>query len=147
MTYRQQIATMFSVDAKFVMLRKHPAESYMSKTQEEGVYALQIGAGYAAGFTLVCMPGCCGILISTGCFVNPGYQRRGLGTLLNNMRKQMAWEMGYTLLMCTDVVDNTPQQKILSDWTKITSFDNRRTGNHILMHEYKLHDTGIATGF
>lgn len=147
MTYRNQIMTMFN--ATLVGLTKRPVESYMSKTQEEGVYILWINAHIAAGFTLVCMPGCCGIVISTNCYVVQHYQCKGLGTLLNTMRKQIAWEMGYTVLMCTDVVDNAPQQRILSKngWQSVFGFINRRSGNTVHADTFELEDTGIALGF
>lgn len=147
MSYRDQISAMFN-DAK-VTLKKRPAESYMSKTDQEGEYLVKIANWTAAGFTLVCMPGCCGVVISTNCYVNPNWREHGLGTLLNNMRKQMAYEMGYTLLLCTDVTKNIPQQKILNTngWTKLLEFNNRRTGNTVSLDMIILRDTGIALGF
>jgi hypothetical protein len=144
-TYKDHISALFNNAP--VKLVKRPVESYMSKTMDEGTYLLWIGQECAAGFSLVAMPGCCGIVISTGAYVYSQYRQRGLGTLLNNLRKQMAWDMGYSLLLCTDVITNIPQQKILSDWTPLGNFTNRRTGNVIAMHEWRLENTGVACGF
>lgn len=91
-------------------------------------------------FTMLQLPGCCGVAISTGAFVAVSYRARGLGTLLNELRKDIAREAGYTVLMCTDVTYNTPQRKILekNGWKDVFSFVNRRTGNEVAISVVEL---------
>lgn len=98
-----------------------------------------IGTSFA-GWSFVEMPGCCGVLISTGAHVIHAYRGKGVGTLLNEYRKRVAKTFGYGLLLCTDILTNDSQQKILdkNGWKQITAFRNPRTGNTIGMHEVVL---------
>ena len=82
-------------------------------------------------FKLLQMPGCCGICISTGTYVNPDFRGKGVNILLNNFRIDIAKHLGYGLLMCTDLKSNTPQMKTLdkNGWKHIHEFKNPRTGN------------------
>lgn len=106
----------------------------------EGSYTLMDGTKTAASFKLVQMPGCCGICISTGAFVYEEYRGKGLGTLLNKLRIEMARQMGYGILMCTDVAKNKAQRKILTgnDWQDILYFTNPRTKNDIYVSVFDL---------
>lgn len=82
-------------------------------------------------FKLLQMTGCCGICISTGVYVHPDFRGKGINTLLNNFRINIAKHLGYGLLMCTDLKSNTPQMKTLdkNGWKHIHEFKNPRTGN------------------
>ena len=82
-------------------------------------------------FELAQMLGCCGICISTGTYVHPDFRGKGVNSLLNNFRIDIAKHLGYGLLMCTDLKLNTPQMKTLdkNDWKHIHEFKNPRTGN------------------
>ena len=82
-------------------------------------------------FKLIQMPGCCGICISTGTYVNPEFRGKGVNIILNNFRIDIATYLGYGLLMCTDLKSNTPQMKTLdkNGWKHIHEFKNPRTGN------------------
>lgn len=93
-----------------------------------------------AFWSLVQMPGCCGICISTNSFVSPEFRQLGLGKLLNQFRIELARMLGYGLLICTDRVSNMPQQKILkaNGWSGISTFVNPRTSNIIAIHEVAL---------
>lgn len=86
---------------------------------------------YAAGFRLVEFPGNCGILVSTGEFVDPDIQNRGIGQYLHRLRLHIARECGYTLMQCTTVAGNEVQEHILTKhgWRRIYEFVNTRTGN------------------
>lgn len=82
-------------------------------------------------FELAQMLGCCGICISTGTYVHPEFRGKGVNSLLNNFRIDIAKHLGYGLLMCTDLKSNTPQMKTLdkNGWKHIHEFENPRTGN------------------
>ena len=82
-------------------------------------------------FKLIQMPGCCGICISTGTYVNPEFRGKGVNIILNNFRIDIATYLGYGLLMCTDLKSNMPQMKTLdkNGWKHIHEFKNPRTGN------------------
>ena len=82
-------------------------------------------------FKLIQIPGCCGICISTGTYVNPDFRGKGVNIILNNFRIDIATYLGYGLLMCTDLKSNIPQMKTLdkNGWKHIHEFKNPRTGN------------------
>ena len=82
-------------------------------------------------FRLLQMVGCCGICISTGTYVNPEFRGKGVNSLLNNFRIDIAKHLGYGLLMCTDLKSNISQMKTLdkNGWKHIHEFKNPRTGN------------------
>jgi hypothetical protein len=82
-------------------------------------------------FTLLQMVGCCGICISTGTYVNIKFRDKGVNSLLNNFRIDIAKHLEYGLLMCTDLKSNTPQMKTLdkNGWKHIHEFKNPRTNN------------------
>ena len=82
------------------------------------------------------MPGCCGIVVSSGAYVTPCFRGKGLGKLLCEMRSHIAYECKYSLMLCTDVSTNIPQQKILEScgWTKQLEFRNKKTMNNVCLH-------------
>ncbi len=102
-----------------------------------------------SSFSLVAMPGCCGICVSINSLVVSEFRGKGLGSLLNSMRKQIAWDMGYSLLMCTNLSDNIPQKKILSKngWEVLKVFFNQKTGKEVEIQTVDLSDTGVSVGF
>lgn len=104
--------------------------------------------GTIAKFRLQQLPGCCGVLVSYHANVKLAWRCKGLGTILNKMRQQIAWNKGYTLLLCTDVMENDPQQKILerNGWVPVTEFKNRRTDNEVGLYLNHLADSGVAVG-
>lgn len=105
-----------------------------SEKLDVGKYCLRLSGAkptIVATFELHPMVNCCGICVSTSASVQPDYRKRGLGTLLNRLRMDIARHNGYSLLLCTDVMDNTPQRRVLerNGWKDIYRFVNRRTGN------------------
>lgn len=106
--------------------------SYSEKLST-GVYSLKFNKKVIATFELHPMINCCGICVSTKAFVYPKFRNKGLGRLLNSIRIDIARKEGYSLLLCTDIEDNTNQRKILkaNGWRDLTSFVNRRTGNKV----------------
>jgi hypothetical protein len=86
--------------------------------------------------TLVMMPGCCGLLVSTGAYVNTQYRHKGIGRIMHKIRQDIGAEAGFSCMICTDVMSNKPQQKILSGerWKLVHKFLNRNTGNKVGIH-------------
>lgn len=105
-----------------------------------GKYDLIRGKTIVSSFELVPMINCCGIIVSTRVVVTEDFRNRGLGTILNSLRIDIARNLGYGLLLCTDVVDNIPQQRILiaNGWKSIEEFINPRTKNRVAIHTIKL---------
>jgi hypothetical protein len=85
---------------------------------------------------------CCAVVVSCGVSVSSYYQNRGFGTLLNNLRIEIAKRMGYSLMMCTDREKNVPQRKILAKngWKDVCSVHNKRTGNNVFVSVIDLKD-------
>lgn len=116
-------------------------EEWYTDKAENGKYRLIIGEKTVVAFwELWQMKNCCGICVSTASEVGKNFRKRGLGTILNQIRIDYAKGMGYGLLLCTDVTSNKPQQKILTKngWDKICEFKNPRTGNEIGIHVVSL---------
>lgn len=86
-----------------------------------------------ASFQLYPMINCCGICVSTRAYVAPKFQGQGIGTIMNQVRIDIARNAGYSLLMCTDVESNIKQRAILkrNGWRDLDSFINRRTNNRV----------------
>ena len=90
-------------------------------------------ASIVATFNLNQLHGCCGVCISHYASVDVYFKKRGVGTLLNTLRKEIAKQQGFTVMLCTDIDTNTPNRKILqkNGWKDIFSFVNKRTKNKV----------------
>lgn len=88
-----------------------------------------------ASFELHPMINCCGMCISTQARVEQQYQGKGLGTILNSLRVDIARHLGYGCLLCTDIESNVYQRKILArnGWKDVHKFVNPRTKNTIFV--------------
>lgn len=86
-----------------------------------------------AKFELYPMIHCCGICVSTQAEVRSDMRHKGLGTLLNSMRIDIARYNGYGVLMCTDTEHNVYQRNVLKSngWKDIYTFINPRTKNTV----------------
>jgi GNAT superfamily N-acetyltransferase len=138
--YKTELETLLNTKTKWEVLKDEqyvdlePSHLWYTKENEKGLNILirdlkgNTNVGY---FKLLQMPGCCGICISTGVIVYLSYQNKGVNTLLNNFRIDIAKNLGYGILLCTDVKNNTPQAKTLdkNGWKHIYTFQNPRTTN------------------
>jgi hypothetical protein len=86
-------------------------------------------------FKLYRMPHCCGIIVSCNAFVAEQYRHRRVGTVLNNLRQDIARMLGYTIMLCTDIAQNEHQRRLLktNGWKDVLDFKNRRTGNTVIL--------------
>lgn len=86
-----------------------------------------------SSFDLSELPHCCGILVSHGAHVYYPHQNKGIGTLLQKFRIDLAKRLGYTIMLCTDVKSNKYQRKILEKhgWKDVLEFQNSRSGNTV----------------
>jgi hypothetical protein len=96
-----------------------------------------------ASWKMASLPGSCAYCITfhskVGAKGNPwnedykAFTHRGLGTLLNQMKQDIAINLGYTVLICSDVLKNTYQRNILAKngWDDIHTITNKRTENVI----------------
>lgn len=117
---------------------KLPKDQYVKVTYQETKDRLLVqlevdGRGCAAAGSLSMLPGCCGAAISHNAF---SYTRnRGYGTLMHNLRKAIAKESGFTIMLCTDKITNEPQRKFIakSGFADLTTFTNRRTNNVVAL--------------
>jgi hypothetical protein len=93
-----------------------------------------------ARFSLAQLHGCCGVCVSYHSMVYPPFRNIGVGSVLNKMRFEIAKYLGYGILMCTDVVANLPQRKILENngWEEVHRFINPRTDNKVSIHVINL---------
>ena len=118
------------LDNKWIDLKEHHL-TYIKNNNRGIEFKVLNKDNIISQFKLIQMPGCCGICISTGTYVNPKFRGKGVNIILNNFRIDIAKHLGYGLLMCTDLKSNTPQMKTLdkNGWKHIHEFKNPRTGN------------------
>lgn len=97
---------------------------------------------YLTMFTLSQLAGCCGACVSSGAYVALTARGRGIGTFFNKVRQRIARELGYGIMICTDVESNEPQQKILDNtgWESVYKWTNPRTRNALEMRVVHLAD-------
>lgn len=139
--YLKQLEDLLQIDVKiFIYLDKQ----YVELTNNNLIYIkdnsnglefkiVNIESKIISTFKLIQMIGCCGICVSTNVFVTSKYRNKGVNTILNNFRIAVAKELGYGLLLCTDISDNTAEVKTLdkNGWKHIYNFKNPRTSNKI----------------
>jgi len=107
------------------------------KTKSESIITTNIIT--VSTFRLLQFPGCCGVALSTGAHVFPKFRKKGIGTLLNKLRIEIARANGYTLLVCTAVDDGITSKILLRNgWAETIGFTNKRTKNHIIMYSIYL---------
>ena len=86
-----------------------------------------------ASYKLDQLPGCCGVVVSNGAFIDKDQRGVGLGTFFHNERIELSKYLGYSCMMATTTNNNLTEQHILksSGWNNVHSFTNRRTGNRV----------------
>jgi RimJ/RimL family protein N-acetyltransferase len=91
-------------------------------------------------FKLEQFNGCNGICISKSVMIADNYRGKGLGTHFLNLRESVALDFGYSAMMCSVVLGNLAQQKIMdkNGWQVIAEFDNKRTSNRVRIYYKKL---------
>jgi GNAT superfamily N-acetyltransferase len=87
-------------------------------------------------FTLEQMKGCNGIVISRSVEITPDFRGKGYGSAFCTMRENIAKDFGYSLIVCTIVVGNIPQEKIMAKngWQKMVQFMNQKTSNNVSLY-------------
>jgi hypothetical protein len=80
-------------------------------------------------------PSCCAFCVSTGAFVEPISRRKGINTLSNRFRQDLAKEAGYSALICTDILTNVGERRTLevNEFKDIYQIRNARTGNEVVI--------------
>jgi RimJ/RimL family protein N-acetyltransferase len=122
-----------------IKIKTEHIKNYMNKS-ESYKYNIYIEQQEITMFKLIPMTGCCGIVVSTGSYINYNFRNKGLGKLFNKLRIVLAREMGYGQIYCTVTEENLHQIKILekNGWIKNNSFKNPRTLNTVLSYTYNL---------
>lgn len=89
------------------------------------------GGNIVSNMRLYQLPGCCGVAVSSASMVYVPYRQKGLNTILNKFRIELAKHMKYSVLMCSDLAGNIPSKKTLAKngWKDIFQFKNQRTNN------------------
>lgn len=95
-----------------------------------------------AEFKLTPLKGCRGVAISHGVAISEKYRGKGLGQFLNFWRRVQAMLNHYTVVVCTTVHDNAPQNHILNKngWRQLGNFYNSRTENEVLVWAFNLNE-------
>lgn len=145
MSYLARIAKILKCEPKHVKFDVF----YTKSCQSNRLFVLKLKGIEVSRFNLTQLHGCCGICLSYHAQVSKEFRGKGLGTLLNKMRQQIAVNLGYSVILCTDVADNKPQSKILMNnaWKKLLTFKNRRTEHMVNISAKKLRKGSKILGF
>jgi hypothetical protein len=120
------------VDTLSVEIEDNPDGPWSAKglsSRREFSVVLAIGNKFG-GFCLEPMPGNCGIVVSTGSYVEPNW--RGTHSKhFHQLKEKVARHFGYTVMIMTTQLRNIPQVVGASqaNWRFVEYFRNTRTGN------------------
>ena len=116
-----------------------PDEGYGSRLQLYKVKDAAKGATVTS-WGLYQFPSCCALCVSTLANVVPEFRNSGINKLSNQLRQKIAAHEGYAALICTDVMDNTPERRTLvsEDFVDIFQVHNPRTGNEVMISVKRL---------
>ena len=86
------------------------------------------------------LPGNSQIAVSHSVYLPPQLRGKGWGRKAHDARLKEAKRLGYQLLLCTVVVDNEPQIKLLREfgWSLCAGFCSKKTGNDVQLWSYHL---------
>jgi retron-type reverse transcriptase len=147
--YKKIVADILKINIEHIEFRiNNIATDYKLKTEdpkngwELGVYSLihtnisdSSDAQTIASWYLWKLPHCCAYAVLGNATVWSPYKQKGIGTVLNAFQQEIAKQLGYTSLLCTDVRNNTPQRQILkkNEWEDIHELVNYRTNNTVIL--------------
>lgn len=88
-------------------------------------------------FKLEPMPGCCGVVISTGSWLNVAERGSNLGVHFHELKAFVAKELGYSRMLATTQTKNFPELlgAAKSGWKLHDAFINKRTGEQLTVME------------
>lgn len=98
------------------------------------------GKGYVPNvvteFNLRPFPGCCALCVSTGALVHGNFRRKGVNRIGIKLREALAGYTGYTGLLVTDVVNNSPSIRTIegAGFKQFHQLKNRRTANLVNLY-------------
>lgn len=81
------------------------------------------------------LPHCCAYMVSCNVYIEEEYRKKGIGTILNQLRIEIGKHLNYSSILCTDVKQNKGQRAILAKngWEDIHSIKNKRTRNLVYL--------------
>lgn len=98
-------------------------------------------------FSLVPMPGCCGMIIASAVAVFAPYGGKGIGKLLLRAREEAALSAGYTLLLetCTEQANGREIGMLEKyGYKRVDRFVNNRTKNTVVVLTRNLREPAKA---
>lgn len=84
--------------------------------------------------TITSFSGCRSIAIFNKALTKEQYRNKGIGTLMHEFRIRIAIALKFSMVQCTVLVGNEPQNKILFKykWLYESTFVNRFNGNEVM---------------
>ena len=137
--YKEKLSLILKSDNYNLVLTKNTENEYSAK-RDCMEFILNFDKQQIASFSLIPMINCCGILVSTSAYTICEFRNKGIGTILNSLRIDIAKHQRYGLILSTTVEDNVYQNIILkrNKWESICSFINPQTGNTVNINIIKL---------
>ena len=87
----------------------------------------------AGSFMFYPMPGCCGIVVSTGTYLHKQFRGGQLSRDFRVLKERIAKELGYSCMIATTKMDDIPARKNMEkgNYKFVEEFVNSRTGNRL----------------
>lgn len=106
-------------------------ESIRIARKQQRIYSNQFHDSEWSVYNLTQLPGCCGVVVSHGSWLDPNKRGIGLGEYFHKERLNLAEYLGYSCMVATTTDQNKAEQHILekNGWKKVHTFENYRTGN------------------
>lgn len=97
------------------------------------VYRVSTSSRIEIGCTSMApLPGCCGVVVSFHTYLNALNRHTGLSEEFRKLKRTMAEELGYSLMICTADMSNIPAVgNMLKSYKVVSTFTNKRTGHLI----------------
>ncbi len=99
-------------------------------------------ATFLGGFSLDQLQGCCGAAVFFHSFIMPEHTNKGIGQSFVKLAKCICKDKDFSVMMCTDRIDNSPQVNIMNKLEFISHliFKNRKTNNFVELRSTDLRD-------
>lgn len=130
-------------------VKQHSAGLPFERPHEEGwIRGGRSVAGYnsvtsfIASFQLSQVPTCCGLCLSSATYVHATFMKKGIGTLLMELKEKIAWDARYSVIMGTLTTNMEAERKIWKKfgWKEMSSWTNRRSGNTVIVGQKELRE-------
>lgn len=118
---------------------EYQQEKGFETTTEFKLYHIRSEKILIGGFCFTTLPGCCGVVVSSGTWLTEHTKHSGLSNPFRELKEEIAKKCGYSMMIATTDMSKIPSvgNMIKSKYNIFKVFTNKRT-NNLLGIGYKL---------